>query len=527
MFTAFQQLLLSVLSGILLSLPWQEGIPGFFILIALIPLLILENSYVEKTDKSFGLFWYTFICFFIWNGITTWWIAYATSGGAITLLVFNSLLYTTVFWIYHISRKKLRINKSLLLIVFWLAFEYVYLRSEFSWPWFSLGHALADSVKLIQWYEFTGTLGGTLWVLAFNLTLYKILTNYSRFKTLRFAIKHFAIVVLMIIPAIYSVIRYNTYTETADRIKIMVIQPNIDPYGEKFEGLNPQEQLQIILNETSKTAQNDIDLFVGPETAVQGHLSLENLPESWAVKKIQSYLKDFPDSRFLIGAETRTAHNPGEKLPAFARIPEGDTTWYTYYNSALQIDTSSHVQIYHKSQLVSGVEKMPFSRYLSFLQSFPVKLGGTFGSLGYQDHRTVFYGKTGVAPVICFESVYGQFVTDYVKEGAGVICIITNDGWWKNSSGISQHLNLARLRAIETRRSVARSANTGISAFINQKGDIIKSLSWGKRGTLTDVVNTNSHLTFYVKHGDLLGEIALFLSIGLVAWFFYLKFGKR
>jgi apolipoprotein N-acyltransferase len=283
------------------------------------------------------------------------------------------------------------------------------------------------------------------------------------------------------------------------------------------------------LNEAAKTALTDIDIFVGPETAVQGHIDLNNLPESWATKAIKSFLKDFPESRFIIGAETRKAYRPGEQLPHSARQSEEKNIWHTYYNTALQVDTSFEIQVYHKSQLVSGVEKMPFSRYLSFLQRFQIKLGGTFGSLGYQNHRSVFQlpGKTRVAPVICYESVYGEFVTDYVKEGADLICIITNDGWWKNSAGIYQHLNLARLRAIETRRSVARSANTGISAFINQRGDILQELPWGKRGTITEVVNANSYLTFYVKHGDFLGKIAFFLTIILVAWFLYLKFGLR
>ena len=111
-----------------------------------------------------------------------------------------------------------------------------------------------------------------------------------------------------------------------------------------------------------------------------------------------------------------------------------------------------------------------------WLSVFVIDLGGSAGGLGSQPERTVFQvaevPALRVAPVICYESVYGDFVGEYVANGATLIGIITNDGWWSDSPGHSQHLQYATLRAIETRRDVARSANTGISAFINQKGEI-------------------------------------------------------
>ena len=150
-------------------------------------------------------------------------------------------------------------------------------------------------------------------------------------------------------------------------------------------------------------------------------------------------------------------------------------------------------------------------------------LGGTVSMKTTQENRVAFTGTDGtkVGPVICYESVYGDFVTGYVQEGAQFLAIITNDAWWGNTQGHKQHLNYARLRAIETRRSIARSANTGISAFIDQKGAITKELGYGLRGSLKGTINTNDRLTFYVRYGDYLAKLAFIpASILLLLSFF-------
>ena len=103
-----------------------------------------------------------------------------------------------------------------------------------------------------------------------------------------------------------------------------------------------------------------------------------------------------------------------------------------------------------------------------------------------------------------------------MKKGAELIFIITNDGWWKNTPGYKQHMSFARLRAIETRRSIARSANTGISCFISQRGDVSQPTPWWQEAAISGSINANSELTFYVKHGDYIARVALFLSVLLV-----------
>jgi len=138
-------------------------------------------------------------------------------------------------------------------------------------------------------------------------------------------------------------------------------------------------------------------------------------------------------------------------------------------------------------------------------------LGGTVGTLGVDSAQIPFTGRKNlkVAPVICYESAYGEFVSHSVRNGANMIFVITNDGWWGNTPGYRQHFLFSRLRAIETRRSVARSANTGISGFINQRGDVSQATKYWVPAAIRQTINANDVLTFYVKHGDYLARISV------------------
>ena len=173
------------------------------------------------------------------------------------------------------------------------------------------------------------------------------------------------------------------------------------------------------------------------------------------------------------------------------------------------------MQFYHKSKLVPGAESLPFASALSFLKPVFEHLGGATGSYGSQVEPGVFYSQSGigVAPAICYETIWGEWIAGSVRKGAQFIAIITNDGWWEDTPGKDQHLDYAKLRAIETRRWVCRSANTGISAFINQRGDIVQQTKWWVKTAIKQDINLSSDLTFYVLHGDYLAEIGSALAL--------------
>jgi apolipoprotein N-acyltransferase len=133
-----------------------------------------------------------------------------------------------------------------------------------------------------------------------------------------------------------------------------------------------------------------------------------------------------------------------------------------------------------------------------------------------QKNRSVFYHhqkKIISAPVICYESIYGEFSTEYIRLGADFLAVISNDAWWGNTQGHKQLLSYTRLRAIENRRSIARSANTGISALINENGEYLKKLDYGLEGTIAGEIPIVEKITFYTKYGDYIGRISFLIFL--------------
>ena len=271
------------------------------------------------------------------------------------------------------------------------------------------------------------------------------------------------------------------------------------------------------------------DFVVAPETAIpRGCLEVE-LNQNYGVVEANNLLNNFPKSKLIIGANTYIDFPKSDEKPTATARPDKQTGgWYDAFNTALQIKPNEEIKIYHKSKLVLGVEKLPFARILAPFEKYAINLGGTMGSLGVEKEAKIFENETAkIAPVICYESIYGEYVTDYVTKGANVIFIITNDGWWEDTPGYKQHLAYAKMRAIETRRSIARSANTGISCFINQKGEILQATKWWEQAVISGKINLNRELTFYSKHGDYIGRVSAFIGALLIFWSLSLYFKQK
>ncbi len=505
-----KNILLATFSGILFALAWSHYVAALLVLVSFVPLLLVESNIKGQKDSQRKMTLLATLTFVVWNSLTIWWIYNATIGGAIAAVIIQTFVMLVAFYGYFWLRRKSHFQvSSYTLIIWWLAFEFAYLRTEVSFPWLHLGNAFGTVAPLVQWYEYTGILGGSLLILFVNISLARIIIAYNENRvTLR---TKWQAAVTLIIPLVlftYSYVVYLNYHDKGPAVELVVVQPNIDPYNEKFSGLSNQQQLERFLSLASKKATPKTKLIVGPETAITEYLWENNLSAQMSSQLIYSYLQDKPNTAVLIGASTRKIYTVGEKISHTARRFRDTAIFYDRYNTGLLFDTSG-IQIHHKSKLVVGVEKMPYPQYLKFLDNISIDLGGTVGSLGTQEIPTVFrYGNIVAAPVICFESVFGEYVTEYIHQGANLITIITNDGWWGNTPGYKQHLAYARLRAIETRRSIARSANTGISCFINQRGDILQPTKWWVPDVIVDDVHLNNQITFYTLHGDAIGRIA-------------------
>ena len=291
------------------------------------------------------------------------------------------------------------------------------------------------------------------------------------------------------------------------------------------------EQMDRILSLARKKITPSTKYVVAPETAIPRGSREVEFEDSYGIIEIRKFIQEFPQVKFIIGISSYIDYGSieNEKPTATARKSVLNNEWYDAFNTAILIDNSTpEIQTYHKSKLVLGVEKLPYPALFAPLEKFAIDLGGTFGSVGVEkEAHNLIDNETHIAPVICYESIYGDYVASYVKKGANLIFIITNDGWWEDTPGYKQHLSYARLRAIETRRSIARSANTGTSCFINQRGDITYATKWWEPEVINSTINANEKLTFYTQNGDLLGRIAAAISVLLLLWSWTIKIKKK
>jgi apolipoprotein N-acyltransferase len=224
--------------------------------------------------------------------------------------------------------------------------------------------------------------------------------------------------------------------------------------------------------------------------------------------------------KIVTGIDSYREHDARVDLPSLRthQRPDGRVMYYDIQNSAIQLATDRPVDIYFKSRLVPGAEFLPFRNVLPFLKPLVDMLQGSIAGLTGQETRDVFQSSVaGVAPVICYESVYGQYVGGYVLNGADIIFIVTNDGWWDKTPGHVQHLKIGALRAIEHRRPIARSANTGISCFINVRGDILQKTEYEETIAIKGNVAVGEATTFYTRWGDMIARIAVFLAVLILA----------
>lgn len=544
----YRNLLLSIAGGLILWAGWPPHHLFILLFVGFVPFLVIEDNLSKPgvTKPKVRLFLVTYVGFFIWNTLTTYWLYKATLPGSVFAIIANAGIMTVPFILYTSVKNQLgKTVGQFSLIFFWLSIEYIHHQWELAWPWLSLGNGLAMVPSLIQWYDVTGMFGGSLWILLINLAIFRAIKRRQflmfldkqkdqhgeRHSPTAHLLKHGVILSLLVfVPVIISLVRFNSYSEPEDPVDIVVLQPNIDPYTQKFpdseDYISVEDQVGRFITMSEKQLTQSTQYLIWPETAIPRLLNEQELHNSHLIQLIRRFLEKYPNLNLVTGIEGFQIKTADTKTAVSRPWPVGDQDlWFDVYNSALQIDSKGEFAVYHKSKLVPGTERMPYPGIFGFLEKFAIDLGGVTGSYGMQDERSVFYSPEGirVAPVICYESVFGEYLSRYIRNGAELIFIITNDGWWGNTAGHKQHLHYASIRAIETRRSIARSANTGISCFIDQRGNITQPLPYWTGGTIAGVINRNNQMTVYTKFGDVISRVSLLLSaivilITLVSW---------
>ncbi|NEV93672.1 apolipoprotein N-acyltransferase [Psychroflexus sp. YR1-1] len=512
-----KHILLALASGLLLALSWPTNGLSVLSFIGFLPLLLAEFNLRKSNIKRINLkvFGLAYLSFFTWNVVTTYWLYFSTPFGGIFAILANSLLMSLVFLLYHIVAKRVAFTAaSSFFIALWLSFEKLHLSWEFSWPWLNLGNVFASEVNFIQWYEYTGTFGGSLWILITNFILFKGILLYQQHKESGLLLRTGVKLILIIALPITLSLLIRPETDSENSIETLSLQPNIDPYTEKYD-TNNQKMSGSLIKLTQPLLTDEPQLLIAPETVFAEGIDIKNYRYSQAKGFARDLLSENEQLNILFGISMYEILRDESQVSGQSNVLRKGV-WFNDYNSAVFERKGVTEEFYHKSKLVVGVENFPYQSTLKpLLGDIMIDLGGTVAMKTTQEDRSVFRLNTGhsVAPIICYESVYGEFVAGYVSNGANALAIITNDAWWGDTQGHKQHWIYAKLRAIETRRAVARSANTGISGFIDRDGSVLKKSNYNEKTILKYDLPLYEGETFYVQHGDYIPRISNFLAL--------------
>ena len=520
--------LLCALSAVLLSLPWLVPHTGALALVAFVPLLVADAVAEQCRVRASWVF--PAATFVAWNAATTFWVCNATVGGGIFAVLANAAQMLLVWLLFRLARKKMGgALPYIFLAAMWIAWERQYYNVQISWPWLNLGGAFAQSTRTVQWYEYTGLMGGSLWIWVVNLGVFGLLEAVSdgcwqRWKGPARVFALLGITLAVAGPVVASKLIWSSYEERSEgTVDVVVGQPNFDPY-EKFQSMSQAQQTDVLLDlfgEALAGRPAGPVLLLAPETFT-GDITL-NVPEqSPTLQRFRHFLAEHPGAEMLFGASTYEIFNTHASPTPLAR-PYGDG-WVIGHNSALTATATDPVEVYHKSKLVVGTELTPYPRIFVPLDNWLSKMMGVSGLMGRcvgQDGVSLLHFGEQRIPLgcaVCYESVYGEYCAEYVRKGAKALTIITNDAWWGNTPGYRQHLSYARLRAIELRRDIARCGNTGISGFIDQRGEILSQSDWWTRQVISGQINLNSEQTAFVRHGDIVGRVCTLVFLLLAAF---------
>ncbi len=497
----------------MLGIPWVIPPFCFLIFIAWVPLIQLEENLHERRNR-YLLFNYALAAFLLWNILGSWWITEAQWWGGGLIILANALLQALVFWAASRVRTVLRIPFFFPFLFIWLGYEYFHNIWDLAWPWFNLGNGLISAAKLIQWYEFTGVRGGSLWIILTNFFIFKAVEIYRKMGPSATVLPAVGILLLLLIPAVFSHYIFQHVPPGGERVKVALIQPNLDPYTEKFVAENQARHMAEFFKTAERLCDGNTQYLIGPETLIVQQIDEENPSTSPYYRDLLALQKKHPGLHVLVGVHSYRKLD-GD-IPAGSRFDREKGFHYEAFNTALYLAPGEAPQFYHKTKLVPIFERMPFVQCMGFLGGFSLELGGYNGTYSNRQERTRFESQSGSAnilPIVCFESVFGPYCAGHLTEKKGFICMITNDGWWKNTPGYRHHFNFSPVRAIECRRDLVRVANNGISALIDARGTVMAKTGWWKKTTLKGEVHLRQGRTFFARHGDYLGRFAMVLGI--------------
>ena len=532
--------LLLILSGAMMGI----GFPPFpfpfclLLFFGLIPYLYV----IEKRETLAEINKATYLTFFVFSVITLYWVGswqktadpfLMIAGG--TLLFFEPLLFLIPSTLLYLSKKVFPYKNIIFLFpLFWVTYEYLYMLTDASFPWLTLGNGLAHFVVFIQIADIIGAVGLSLVIVYINIFLYKAFINYRSLRK-KFAVNLTAALLIFVFILSYGIFKYATFKVSDKTIKVGLIQPNINPW-KKWEGSNLNELTNLYLSLSRKAVDKGAKLVVWPETALGVYLMDGNYNN--LVDSIYDFVRG-KNVYLLSGMPLVNYFYKGQKIPSDARESSNGNFYYTSYNGIILFSPNTwETQTYDKMKLVPFGERVPFVNVLPFLGKI-IKWEVGIGSWNKGRDTTNFKipnpnfkkemknsdiaDSISINGLVCFESVFPYFVTNFVRKGARFITIVTNDSWYGNSSGPYQHKEIAVLRAVENRRTVIRAANGGISCIIDPVGRTkIESKFYTKTYLVGNVPLENVE-TFFTKYPLIIPVLSSVISLWVFGLFLLKK----
>ena len=522
--------LLLVSSGLILGISFPP-IPfpvTLLIFIGLVPYLYVLNN--RKSLASINRA--TFIFGFVLSLVTVYWVGSWQSEADLFLMIAGVALLFALpcvlmipSTLLYLTRKIFpKINAIWLFPLYWVTAEYLLTLTDLKFPWVTLGNGLTKFITFIQAAEIIGEFGFSLVVGFINVFLFFAIINFKKDKRKFYRNLSFGLLIFIMFLT-YGLVRKSDFKISDQKIRMGLIQPNINPW-KKWDVGNLNNLLDQYLELSEDAVSKGAKVLAWPETAMPAYV----FGGSYSVlaNRIHQFC-DTNDVFLFTGMPDIRYYFDKEKMPDDAKFNEPGKYYYATYNSIMLISPGTiAIQKYGKMQLVPMGEKVPFVEQLKFLGDiFKWGVGITGWNVGKD--TTVFNltlnrdDSLKISGLVCYESIFPEFVSAFAKQGAELFVVVTNDSWYGKSSGPYQHKQFAVLRAIENRKSVVRCANGGISCVINAKGETeVESELFTKDVIVWDVPVQKGE-TFYSENPKIISTLCSVFSlwifgINILAW---------
>ncbi|MGB2867366.1 MAG: apolipoprotein N-acyltransferase [Bacteroidota bacterium] len=520
-------IILAVSSGLFLGLAFPPSPFYSLAYIAFVPFMFL----LQRMHTYGQCARYAYLFLLVFHIVTVYWTGGYTHANDVWLITSNVALVTlhpffyfpSVLLAFFVWRKAGTVAGLFSLAFFWISYEYAHSLGEFSFPWMTVGNSQAYDLVRIQIAEYTSAYGVSFLLFAFNGVAYLLLENFASNRWTQRSWQSIVSVLLLLLlyigPWLYGRRIMASPPRAGTELALGIVQPDFDPWEKWGEGFAMKWdsyliQFNTLLDETRKLDTSDPDLVLWPETAIPFPILL---PRYVGYRDELLRIVDSTGVPVFSGFTHLTVVDSAHASVTAQRIGQSGTFVETY-NAALLVKPGGNLSpVYKKIVLVPFAERIPYASALKFLIE-PLKWQVGISSWGKGTDTLVYHMRTKsgkdvqYSGMICYESVYPNFVREFVRKGAQFLVVLTNDSWWGNTSGAYQHAAYASFRAIENRRWVVQCANGGISEYVDPMGIVHVSTKMNSTARWISTIETNDTMTFYTRHGDVFAQACLFCS---------------